>query len=89
MGVWGVGGMLFGFFRRVVGWVRGRGLGVWLSVCGGEWSYAGGCCLGGWVFLWFGLGGYLCVKFAAITWRALGTSGGVGKVMDEVGDVLV
>ena len=58
-------------------------------MCGGEWSFAGGCSLCGWVFLWFGLGSYLCVMVAAITWYTVGTSGGVGKVMDEVGDVLV
>ena len=58
-------------------------------MCGGEWSFAGGCVFWRWVFLWFGLGGCLCVTYAAITWCAKGTSGGVGKVMYEVGDVLV
>ena len=43
----------------------------------------------GWVFFLFGLGGYSCVTVAAITWCVIGASGGVGKVMDEVGDVRV
>ena len=38
---------------------------------------------------WAGLGDYVCIMVAAITWSAVGTSGGVGKVMYEVGDVLV
>ena len=29
------------------------------------------------------------MTFAAITWCAIGDFGGAGKVMDEVGDVLV
>ena len=89
VGVWGDGSMWFGFFLRVVGWVRGWGLGVLLSLYSFEWSSAGGCCLWGWVCLWFGLGSYSCVAVVATTWCAIGASGGVGKVMDEVNDVLV
>ena len=58
-------------------------------MCGGEWFFAGGCLLWRWVLLWFVLGGCLCVTYAAITWCAEGTSGGVGEVRYEVGDVLV
>ncbi len=55
-----VGVCCFFFLRRVVWWVRGRGLGIELGVSGGEWSFAGYCSLRGWVLFWVGLGGY-CV----------------------------
>ena len=42
-GVWGGGSTMFGFFRRVVRWVQGRGLGVYLGVSGGKWSFTGVC----------------------------------------------
>ena len=87
--MWGGGSTLFGFFRTVARWVRGRGLGVYLGVTGGEWSITGDCSLWGQVFLWVGLRIYLCVLVAAIALRTVCSSGGVGKVMYEVGNVFV
>ena len=87
--MWDGGSMLFGYFRRVAWWVMGMGLGIELCVGGGEWSFAGYSSLLGWVLFWAGLGGYLCVMVAATSYSTVSTSGGVGKGMYEVGDVLV
>ncbi len=87
--MWDGGSLFFCFFRRVVWWVRGRGLGIELGVSGGEWSFAGYCSLRGCVLLWVRLGDYLCAMVAADTWCTVGASGGVVKVIYEVGDVLV
>ena len=62
VGVGGDGSVLFGFFRRIVGRIRRGGFGVWLSVCGGEWSFADVCFLWRCVFLLFGFGGCFVIQ---------------------------
>jgi len=80
---------VFRLFRQVVRSIWGRGLEVYLGVSGGEWSFAGDCSLWGRVFLWVEPRSYLCVMVAAIALRTVCSSDGDGKIMYEVGDVLV